>query len=151
MDSRLNGWQPDPSYAAFQQAVRSRAKEAGIQAARDVWLYSPVFNPALENPDVAPRLVQIIADYSGWHWVHDNPLRALDPPAVQRLDTIRVPTRIILGERDFPDCQVVAETLHQRIPKARKVVIPHVGHMSNMEAPERFNALVLDFLAEESV
>jgi 3-oxoadipate enol-lactonase len=149
VDSRLSGWQPEPGYAAFQQAVRMRAKAAGIQAAREVWLYSPVFTPALENPEVAPRLVQIIADYSGWHWVNDNPLRALDPPAVQRLDTIGVPTCIILGERDFPDCQAVAETLHQRIPKARKVVIPRVGHMSNMEAPERFNALLLDFLAAQ--
>jgi 3-oxoadipate enol-lactonase len=94
-------------------------------------------------------LVQILADYSGWHWVNDNPLRALDPPAVQRLDTIRMPTRIIIGERDFPDCHAVADTLHQRIPNARKVVIPRVGHMSNMEAPGRFNALLLDFLAAQ--
>jgi pimeloyl-ACP methyl ester carboxylesterase len=103
--------------------------------------------PALEHPEVAPRLVQIIADYSGWHWVNDNPLRALKPPAVQRLDTIRVPTLIILGERDFPDCQAVADTLQQGIPKARKAVMPGVGHMSNMEATECFTALLLDFLA----
>jgi pimeloyl-ACP methyl ester carboxylesterase len=82
VDSRLSGWQPDAEYAAFQHAVRLRAKEAGVPAARDVWLYSPVFNPALENPEVAPRVVQIIADYSGCHWVNDDPLRALDPPAV---------------------------------------------------------------------
>jgi len=69
--------------------------------------------------------------------------------AVQRLETIRAPTLIILGERDFPDCQAVADTLHQGIPKARKVVLPRVGHMSNMEAPERFNALLLDFLTEQ--
>src|SRR5262245_53537750 len=56
VDSRLSGWRPDPEYAAFQQAVRLRAREAGIQAARDVWLHSPVFNPALGNPEVAPRL-----------------------------------------------------------------------------------------------
>lgn len=149
LGSRLNGWQPDAELAAFLHAVRVRAKEASIQAARNLWLYSPVFTPALENPAVAPRLVQIIADYSGWHWVNDNPLRPLDPPAVHRLDTIRVPTCIIIGERDFSDSQAVAETLHQRIPKARKVVIPRVGHMSNMEAPERFNALLLDFLAEQ--
>ena len=105
--------------------------------------------PALANPEVAPRLAQIIGDYSGWHWLNDNPLRALAPPAVQRLDTLRVPTLIIMGERDFPDCHAIADTLHQRIPKAQKVVIPRVGHMSNMEAPERFNALVLGFLAEE--
>jgi len=149
VDSRLTGWQPAPEFAAFLRAVRLRAKEAGIEAARAVWLSSPAFMPALANPEVAPRLAQIIGDYSGWHWLNDNPLRALAPPAVQRLDTLRVPTLIIMGERDFPDCHAIADTLHQRIPKAQKVVIPRVGHMSNMEAPERFNALVLGFLAEE--
>jgi len=149
VDSRLTGWQPAPEFAAFLRAVRLRAKEAGIEAARAVWLSSPAFMPALANPEVAPRLAQIIGDYSGWHWLNDNPLRALAPPAVQRLDTLRVPTLIIMGERDFPDCHAIADTLHQRIPKAQKVVIPRVRHMSNMEAPERFNALVLGFLAEE--
>jgi pimeloyl-ACP methyl ester carboxylesterase len=149
VDSRLTGWQPDSEFAAFLSAVRLRAKEAGVQAARDVWLYSPMFNPALENPRVAARLVQIVADYSGWHWVNENPLRTLHPRALQRLDTIRVPTLILIGERDVPDCQAIAETLHQRIPKARKVMLPQVGHMSNMETPERFNALLLDFLTEQ--
>jgi 3-oxoadipate enol-lactonase len=149
VDSRLGGWQSEPEFAAFQNAVRVRAKAAGVQAGRDVWLYSPLFNPALENPEVAPRLMQIISDYSGWHWVNHNPLRDLDPPATQRLDTISVPTLIIIGERDIPDCHAIADSIHQRIPKARRVVMPGVGHMSNMEDLERFNAIVLDFLAEQ--
>jgi DNA-binding XRE family transcriptional regulator len=35
---------------------------AGIAAARDVWLSSPVCTPALEHPEVAPRLVQLRGD-----------------------------------------------------------------------------------------
>jgi pimeloyl-ACP methyl ester carboxylesterase len=105
VDSRLNGWQPDSEFAAYLSAVRTRAGEAGIQAARDAWIYSAMFKPALENQTVASRLVQIIADYSGWHWVHDNPLRTPDPPAAQRLHTIRVPTLIVIGEQDVPDCR----------------------------------------------
>jgi pimeloyl-ACP methyl ester carboxylesterase len=97
--------------------------------------YSPLFNPALENPTVAPRLIQIISEYSGWLWVNLNPLRELAPPATQRLDTIRVPTLIIIGERDVPDCHTITERLQQRMP--------------NMEDPERFNTIVLDFLAQQ--
>jgi pimeloyl-ACP methyl ester carboxylesterase len=149
VDSRLNGWQPDAEFASYLGLVRARAQEAGVQAARDAWTYSAMFKPALENPTVASRLVQIIADYSGWHWVNDNPLRTPDPSAARRLDTIRVPTLIVIGEHDVPDCQAIAETLYRRIPDARKVVMARVGHMSNMEAPERFNALVSDFLAAQ--
>ena len=69
--------------------------------------------------------------------------------APKRLHTIQVPTLIVIGEHDVPDCQAIAETLHRRIPNARKAVMARVGHMSNMEAPERFNALVSDFLAAQ--
>jgi pimeloyl-ACP methyl ester carboxylesterase len=149
VDSRLNGWQMDAEFAAYLSAVRERARETGIDAARDVWTYSAMFKPALENPTVASRLVQMVADYSGWHWVNDNPLRTPAPSASQRLHTIRVPTFIVVGERDVPDCLAIADTLHQRIPKACKVVMTRVGHMANMEDPERFNALVSDFLAAQ--
>jgi len=60
-----------------------------------------------------------------------------------------VPTLVIIGERDIPDCHAIADTLQQHIPNARKVIMPSVGHMSNMEDPERFNALIVDFLAEQ--
>ena len=149
VDSRLNGWQPDAEFASYLSAVRARAKEAGFQAAREAWIYSAMFKPALENPTVASRLVQIIADYSGWHWVNDNPLRTPDPSTAQRLHTIRVPTLIVIGEHDVPGCQAIADTLHRRIPNARKVAMARVGHMSNVEAPERFNVLVSDFLAAQ--
>ena len=149
VDSRLTGWQMDADFAAYLGAVRSRAKEAGIQAARDVWTYSVMFDPALENPAVRARLIQMIGDYSGWHWINENPLRTPSPPAAQRLEIIRAPTLILIGERDVPDCLAITEALHQRIPKARKVLLPQAGHMSNMEVPERFTTHLLDFLAEQ--
>jgi pimeloyl-ACP methyl ester carboxylesterase len=36
----------------------------------------------------------------------------------------------------------------ERIPGAKKIVMSGVGHMSNMEDPDRFNEIVLGFLAE---
>ena len=49
-DSRLGGWASDPEFAALQNAVRERAKDAGVQAGRDVWLYSPLFTPGAGKP-----------------------------------------------------------------------------------------------------
>lgn len=40
----------------------------------------------------------------------------------------------------------VATELEARIPAATLVVIPGVGHISNAEAPEAFNACVREFL-----
>ena len=94
---------------------------------------------------MATRLVQIISDYSGWHFVNSDPGRALDPPAAQRLHKIGAPTLIIVGEHDLPDAHMIAATLEQ-IRNAHKVVLPGVGHMANMENSAEFNQAVLNFL-----
>ncbi len=146
VDSRLTGWEADPELTAMLTAVRMQARDAGIAAGRACWMQSQFFAPALENPAVAPRLAEIVADYSGWHWVNDNPLIPLVPPAVERLGTIQAPTLVVVGERDLQDCHAVADTLQRQIPNARQVVIPQVGHLANMEAPAQFNRLLLDFL-----
>jgi len=63
------------------------------------------------------------------------------------IDTIKIPTLIIIGERDLPDLHGMADTLKRGIPGAKKIVMSDVGHMVNMEDPERFNEIVLEFLA----
>jgi pimeloyl-ACP methyl ester carboxylesterase len=51
-----------------------------------------------------------------------------------------------LYDGDMPDILASADLLHHGIAGARKVVLPGVAHVPNMERPEQFNRLVLDFL-----
>jgi pimeloyl-ACP methyl ester carboxylesterase len=92
-----------------------------------------------------------VSDYSGWHFVNDDPHRHAERPAIHRLSEISVPTLLVVGERDLPDFHAVAETLTQAIGGARRVVLSNVGHMANMEAPQQFNEVVLEFLAKVAV
>jgi 3-oxoadipate enol-lactonase len=139
---------PWQAFGVFTEAVKSAAADDGIEAARQCWQQGALFAPALEQPQVAVRLALMVGEYSGWHWLNQEPVRVLQPPPTEQLGTIDMPTLVIVGERDLPEFQAIAELLHQRVPHATKVVIPGVGHMSNMEAPAQFNALVLEFLAE---
>lgn len=129
--------------------IREQAHHAGLEAAKTFWLNHPLFAPAQEKPTVAARLVQIVETYSGWHMVNDDPVRVPEPPAIERLGTLRMPTLIIVGERDLFDFRCVADIMEERIARAKKVVMPGVGHMSNMENPEQFNEVVLEFLADQ--
>ena len=63
------------------------------------------------------------------------------------LPGIRVPTLLLYGDVDqrSPQAAVAAE-LHRGIPGSRLVVMPGVGHAANMEAPDRFNTEVREFL-----
>jgi pimeloyl-ACP methyl ester carboxylesterase len=40
----------------------------------------------------------------------------------------------------------VAEELQAQIPQSQLVVIPGVGHVPNVQAPDAFNAAVAEFL-----
>ncbi len=62
------------------------------------------------------------------------------------LPHIDVPTLLLYGDADRRSPLQVATTLDAQIPTSRLVVIPGVGHLSNLEAPGRFNAEVRSFL-----
>jgi pimeloyl-ACP methyl ester carboxylesterase len=62
------------------------------------------------------------------------------------LPRIEVPTLLLYGELDERSPLQVATELQARIPAAKLVVLPGVGHISNAEAPEAFNACVREFL-----
>lgn len=114
------------------------------------WLAHDFFMPALRNPAVNARLMQIVNDYSGWHWVNQD-CDAFPPPSVyERLETIRARTLVLVGEWDVPDFRDIADVLARRIPNAHKVVIAKAGHMANMEQPEAVNRAVMDFLRDSA-
>jgi len=122
------------------------AQKGGGEAAAELWLKDPYMVPAMEHPDLAPRLRQLALD-NAKTWLA-NPLLEKDiaTPAAGRLAEIRVPTLIVVGDRDVPDMQKVADKLAAEVKGARKVVIPGAGHISNMEKPEEFDRAVFAFL-----
>jgi pimeloyl-ACP methyl ester carboxylesterase len=70
----------------------------------------------------------------------------LDPPAAGRLDQIRVPLLVIVGDEDLPGVIEAMDYLAGHVAGARKVVIHGAAHMANMEKPEEFNREVRGFL-----
>lgn len=72
----------------------------------------------------------------------------LQPPAVERLADIRVPTLVVVGDEDVSDILEIAARASQEISRARKVVIPGTAHMLSVEKPEEFAEDVIGFLNE---
>jgi 3-oxoadipate enol-lactonase len=72
----------------------------------------------------------------------------LEPPAAERLAEVRVPTLVMVGAVDEPGGVVAERHLAASVDGARLVEFPGVAHMIQLEEPERFNALVLEFLDE---
>ncbi len=145
-DSSLGGFQ-DWSKTGFDPD--KEAKEKGVEAAKDLLIKTDpiILRLAREKPDVAVRTGQMLSDYSGWHFVNTDPCRSLDPPAIERLQEIRVPTLIIVGEHDSSDFRRIADILNRKIQGSKRMTLAGVGHVPNMEAPREFNEAILSFLA----
>jgi len=73
-------------------------------------------------------------------------LREIQPPAIERLSEISTPTLVISGALDMSDIHEITNLLKQQVPGIQAVEMPDVAHMVNMERPEDFNRVVVEFL-----
>ena len=64
------------------------------------------------------------------------------------LGGIGVPTLLVGGEFDRVAAPAVMKQMAAAIPRARYAELPGIGHLMNLEAPEEFDGLLLDFLNE---
>jgi 3-oxoadipate enol-lactonase len=70
----------------------------------------------------------------------------MTPPAVERLDELRVPTLVLVGAADEPGAVAAGRKLGSA-PNAQVVEFENVAHMIQLEKPDRFAEVVLEFLA----
>lgn len=70
------------------------------------------------------------------------------PDSTAGLGEIHVPTLVIAGEEDELSTPEIMEEMSQKIPDSSYAVLPNAGHLSNLEAPEEFNAALSGFLAK---
>jgi pimeloyl-ACP methyl ester carboxylesterase len=67
------------------------------------------------------------------------------------LDSIRVPTLVIVGRHDFICGPRWAREIHDRIAGSTLVTLENSGHFGHAEEPEDFARAVADFVRTTSV
>jgi 3-oxoadipate enol-lactonase len=144
----LGGFAYSQEFMSTLMALRVAAEEGGLDAARNGWLASRVFDGARPHPALFARLTAMVNDYSGWHWTNPDPGVPVSPPTIEQLPSIDVPTLVIIGRHDSDDFQRIATTVESAVPRSRRVVIEDAGHLVNMERPEDFNRVLNAFLDE---
>jgi 3-oxoadipate enol-lactonase len=65
----------------------------------------------------------------------------------QNLGNIAVPTLLIAGEHDRNAPPAVMKKMAEAIPKGTYLEMKGIGHLQNLEAPDDFDALLLNFLS----
>jgi 3-oxoadipate enol-lactonase len=64
-----------------------------------------------------------------------------------QLPQIQVPTLLLAGEHDRNAPPAMMKKMAEAIPRSTFLEMPGVGHLLNLEAPDEFDGLVLNFLA----
>jgi len=135
------------THAFWEERIRLIETE-GLDAHRDAvlarWL-SPSF--AAAHPDRVAELGRIfcatsIAGYTACcAAIASADLRT----AIER---IRAPTLVVAGRLDPATPVADSEELHARIAGSRLAVLEGASHLSNVDSPDAFRALVTDFLRD---
>lgn len=135
----------DPIYAETISAEEANDLRALNEAEMNLWLVGP----GRTASHIDQKLRDLFLDMNGIALRSDfksAPRLELDPPAAERLAEVKAPTLVVVGDHDLPEIHETADVLVSNIRGARKAVIHDAAHLPNLEHPEKFNRLLLDFL-----
>ena len=146
----LSGWPWSASdFGPWLETFRRGLTNRDTALVVEGWLAAGYMASTADRPAVR-ELVRRHARDNVHAWFEQGEDRELDPPALGRLGEVRAPTLIVLGARDERVIARITDTLVARLPDVRREIIPNTGHAPNLEEPERFNRLVVDFLRSGS-
>ncbi len=137
--------------AAEDEALERDDLDAAADANVETWLVGPG-RDASDVPDDARHLVhdmqrrafEITAD---WPDVEED---ELDPPALERLAEITVPTLVLQGEHDLDAIAAAADAVTAGVPGAERVDWAGVAHLPSLERPAEVAALIEEWIVRSS-
>jgi len=143
----LSGFEGEEPWTEVDEALKRGDVAQAVELTLRMWTDGPMRTPDQVDPDMREK-VRVMTTRNFEHPEEENATqpRTLEPTAISRLAEIHVPTLIIIGDQDVLDILKIADILEKGIPGARIEVIPGTAHHLNMEKPQEFNRIVLDFL-----
>lgn len=129
------------------EALAQRARRGEVAAAIEGWYNRPSYQRLAV---VAPDLVSSMK--AEWNQKSGNGFADAAQAIIEmesltpRLAEIRAPTLTIAGELDQP-CHPYVALYERTIPDCQGVIVPAAGHFVAVEQPDRFNDLLMAFLA----
>ncbi|MBC8423093.1 2-succinyl-6-hydroxy-2,4-cyclohexadiene-1-carboxylate synthase [bacterium] len=130
----------------LRRAAELRA--GGVEAFLRTWYDQPLFANLRERPELLRQLKRRLrsGDAEGLALSLESIGAGSYPSLWERLPELRMPVLLVCGARDAKFVALNRE-MAERLPDARLVVVPGVGHNVHLEEPRRFARIVGEFLA----
>lgn len=110
------------------------------------WLANPMLAVVNTKPEVKARVERMVRENAAIWTMPAWPQQPLTPPAARRLDRLRMPVLIVIGDRDARSVRLFADSTARMVPGAERVVMEGTDHLPHMERPEEFNRILAAFL-----
>jgi pimeloyl-ACP methyl ester carboxylesterase len=127
------------------------AQNEGLDKGKEAWLNIHPLKTAAQNPISAELLKTMINEYSGWHWLNNNPHKRNPEGTIELMNQISCPTLLIGGDLSHPAIKDAINAQSKYIPKSKKVILSNSNHMLNIENPVQFNNELEIFLRENDI
>lgn len=118
---------------------------AAIECILRMWVDGPRRAPADVDQDVRrlcqEMYTQTVVRHRGSGFMLMDELRA-----IERVGELSPRTLTLVGDLDSSDILDIAEQIDREAYDSRKLVVPGVAHMINLEKPAKFSRILLDFL-----
>ena len=140
-----------PQLREFIDAERSAMTRDDLDGAVESNLTWWVDGPDRDADDVDPAVRDLVRQMqrrafeltADWDDIEE---KELDPPALERLTDLQVPTVVLVGGLDLDAILDTARRVTDQIPGARRVDWPDVAHLPSMERPDDFLTLLCNWL-----
>jgi len=146
----LSGYEFDsPEEKRFSEDIRAAYLKGDFDGAADVFFRAWTVGPRRQPEDLKPQVRERVLN---WARQGADPgmdtgyALTLDPPAIGRLAEIKAPTLVIIGDQDMPGILEIGDLIERNVAGSKKVVFKGAAHMVNVEQPEKFAKIVLEFL-----
>jgi 3-oxoadipate enol-lactonase len=155
--ARARGMVLADTKATHDDAVRREYREAMARDAEMVGTSARALElmwPLLCSPsrpldsEIPPKLRVIMEDQSARAIADGQRGMAQREDSMPLLSSMEIPVLVICGMDDLLTPPDESRLMASKLPCATLHLIPGAGHMSNMEAPEEFNRILLEWVAE---
>jgi len=131
-----------------RSAQQDQIVAEGTTALRESFLEGLLGRTTSEGRPALVRRVRGLTDHPPDAFLAALQAMKSRPDCSADLPGIEVPTLVLVGEEDRLSPPAEVRAWQEAIPGSRLAVLPRAGHLSNLEAPDDFNAAVAAFLAD---
>ncbi len=148
MSPAVGGWEDSLFLQEYEKEEERLLSEGKIEEAAllnvNVW----IAGERNEN-SVDPKVKELVMD------MQLTSLRKQDPQTpvieleaednVHKLKNLTCPLLVITGRHDVQDFHQIADLIMREVPSAQRKTLPDASHLANLDCPERFSDILLDF------